>query len=227
MDFGMFPVAPMIIALLIPIFYSLSKRRKELRSILMITICSIAVIVLYPLVSWLSGVIPYLGYTIGKFILFVIFPAITVLYIERWKVRNVFRNFGVRREGLPKSVLYGIIAAIITIIITIFVSTTSQFDAAFRSIMFFESFTEEFFFRGFLFIYLISKTNTKVAYATSILGFILIHPQHFTRLFLISTIAQSILLTVVAHKTKNMIGPWISHGLNRFFPTLIRSVLGM
>jgi len=54
-----------------------------------------------------------------------------------------------------------------------------------------------------------------VAYAPSILAFMLAHPQHCTSLFLICVAAQGILLGVVAHKTKNIIGPWISHRLNK------------
>lgn len=226
-DLGSFPIALLIFALLIPIAYSLKNNRKNLRSILFITIASIGTIVLYPLVSFLSSAIPSFGYTIGKTIIFVILPIITILYIERCKLKDVFRKLGVRRTNLPRSVLFGIAVGIITITITVFVSSITQFDILFRSIMFFESFTEEFFFRGFLFLYLLSKTNFNVAFLTSVLGFILVHPQNFTTLFIISTIAQGVLNTVVAHKTKNIIGPWVSHGMNRFFPPLIRGLLGM
>lgn len=226
-NLGSFPVALLIFALLIPIAYSLKNNRKNMKPILMITLASIGTIVFYPMVSFLSGIIPGFGYTIGKIILFVLIPVITILYIEKWRIKDVFRNLGVRKTNLPRSVTYGIIAGVATVIITIFASTTTQFDIVFRTIMFFEAFTEEFFFRGFLFLYLIGKTNVKVAYATSITGFVLIHPQHFASTFLISTIAQGVLLTVVAHKTKNLLGPWISHGMNRFFPSLIRVFLGM
>jgi membrane protease YdiL (CAAX protease family) len=91
--------------------------------------------------------------------------------------------------------------------------------------MFFEAFTEEFFFRGVLFLYLLSKTNVKIAYLTSVPAFVLMHPQHFTSLFIISTVTQAILLTVITHKTKNIIGPWVAHGLNRILPSAIRLFL--
>lgn len=226
-NLGPFPVALLMFALLIPIGYSLKNNRKNLKPILLITIASIVMIVLYPVVSFLAGAIPDFGYSIGKIILFILLPAATILYIEKWGIKDIFRNLGVRKTNLPRSVLYGIIAGIITITITIFVSTTTQFDAVFRTVMFFEAFTEEFFFRGFLFLYLLTKTNLKVAYATSIVGFILIHPQNFTSLFIASTMAQSVLNTIIAHKTRNIIGPWISHGMNRLFPPLIRVFLGM
>jgi len=223
-NLGIYPVAPLLFALLIPIIYSLWKR-KELKSILLITLSAILLIAFYPIVPYLANLIPFFGYSIGKFLLFVLIPVVTIFYIEKWNLKKIFANLGVRRKNAGKSVYYGLIAAVITIIITILVTTAINFDLAFRTIMFFEAFTEEFFFRGFLFLYLLTKTNRKVAYATSILGFILIHPQHFTSLFLISTIAQGVLLTIVADKTKNIIGPWVSHGLNRLLPGLIKIFL--
>jgi len=222
---GPFPVAPLIFALLIPIIYSLKNNKRELKPILLITLCSIGTIILYPITSFFSISMPLFGYLIGKIFLFVVFPIITIFYIEQWDLKDILSNVGVRNRNISKSIFYGLIVAIVTIIITVFVSSPSNFDPVYRTIMFFESFTEEFFFRGFLFLYLLKKTNPKIAYATSILGFILIHPQHFGNMFLISTVTQGVLLTIVTDKTKNIIGPWISHGLNRFIPALIRSLI--
>jgi len=77
------------------------------------------------------------------------------------------------------------------------------------------------FFRGVLLIYLWKITNLKVPYSTSILAFMLAHPQHLTSLSLICVAAQGILLGIVTHKTKNILGPWISHGLNRVIPQIL------
>ena len=87
--------------------------------------------------------------------------------------------------------------------------------------MFFDAFNEEFLFRGVLLLYLWKIIDLKIAYATSILAFILAHPQHFTLLPLIGVAAQAILLGIITHKTKNLIGPWISHGFNRIIPQLL------
>ncbi len=222
MNFGMFPTAPLMIALLIPILYSLRHKRKNLKTILLITLCSFGVVIFYPIVSYLGNLVPNFGYSVGKVLLFVMLPIITVLYIERWNIKKLFNELGLKRKNLGKSVLFGIIAGIITIMITILVSATT-FDMIFRTIMFFEAFTEEFFFRGFLFLYLLKKTDLKTAYLTSIIGFVLIHPQHFTSPFLISTITQGILTTIIAANTRNITGSWIAHGLNRFFPSLIKT----
>lgn len=224
-NLGMFPVALLVIAVLIPLIFSL-KERKEVKPVIAILICSIGVVVFYPLTTFLANLEPVFGYAAGKVILFVLFPVATILYVERWNLKDIFSNLGIRKRGLRKSLIYGLLAAIVTIAITVLVATSSQFDLTYRIIMFFEAFTEEFFFRGFLFLYLLRKTSRKIAYVTSILGFVLIHPQHFLSFFLISTITQGILLTVVADRTKNVIGPWVSHGLNRFFPVLIRGLIG-
>ncbi|NIO21284.1 MAG: CPBP family intramembrane metalloprotease [Candidatus Aenigmarchaeota archaeon] len=214
-----------MIVLLIPLAYSLKNRRKNLKPILAIIICSLTMVVFYPLIYYLSQAIPLFGYTIGKFILFVFLPIIIIFYVERWKLKAILSNLGIRKENLRKSMVYGVLAGVITIIITVFLISTTSIDLPYRIIMFFEAFTEEFFFRGFLFIYLLAKTERKIAYVTSILGFVLIHPQHFLSPFLISTITQGILLTMVTDKTKNIIGAWVGHGLNRVFPVLIRSFI--
>ena len=227
MNFALSPIAPFLLALLIPLAYSLKNQRKNLKAILAIIVCSIAMVAFYPLTYYLSENIPLFGYTIAKFILFVLFPVITLFYIERWKLKEIFSKLGIHKQNLKKSLIYGILAALVTITVTVFLISSMPFDFAYRIIMFFEAFTEEFFFRGFLFLYLLAKTNLKIAYPTSILGFVLMHPQHFTSPFLLSTITQGILLTVVTHKTKNIVGTWVGHGLNRFFPLIIRNLLGL
>lgn len=227
-----FVISPMLIALIIPVVYAFLRKKNELKNVLIIIGASVGAILLYPLVSLLSGNIPYIGYTIGKFIIFVFIPLLAVYYIERWDFKKIFKNLGIRKENISKSIIYGILVALLTIsgfIIGVFLNfiTIQAFDFVFSSIMFVEAFTEEFFFRGFLFLYLMRKTNLKVAFITSVLAFLLAHPQHFVAYMLIPTILQGTLLTIVTYKTKNIIGPWISHGMNRFFAVLISGLLGL
>jgi membrane protease YdiL (CAAX protease family) len=223
----MWPIALLIFAFLIPLIYCAKWKKKDLKNIVLLTACGIAIILLYPISFYLSNILGVVGYSVAKVILFIILPIVAIFYIEKWKMSDILFNVGVRKENLQRSLIYGLIAAVITIVITVVVSITYKFDILWRIVMFFEAFTEEFFFRGILFLYLVQKTNLKVAYSTSIIGFILIHPQHFTSMFIVSTIAQAILLTIVADKTKNIIGPWIAHGLNRNIPSLIRIALGI
>lgn len=227
---GISPIAPMMLAFLIPIIYNLSKGKKErekLRPIIMIVFCSMAIVVFYPLTSYLYTFAPikYFGYSIGKFILFVLLPAATILYVEGWGLKKIFDSLGVRKKNIRKSIAYGMFATLITVTVTLAVMENYSFDFFNSTILFFESFTEEFFFRGFLFLYLLKKTDRDIAFATSTSAFVLAHPQHFTELFLISTVVQGILLAWVTDKTKNIIGPWISHGLNRFVPALLRNLI--
>jgi membrane protease YdiL (CAAX protease family) len=224
---GFFPTSPMMLAFLIPIAYSLNKKRRNLRTILLIALCGLGTVVFYSLTSYLYT-LPFMklsGYSVGKFMLFVLLPAATVFYIEGWDWRKILRELGVHDKNLRKSVHYGLLAAAVTIVVTLAVMNDATFDIVNHTILFFEAFNEEFFFRGFLFLYLMKKTSRDIAFATSTSAFVLAHPQHFTELFLISTIVQGLLLTWVADKTKNIIGPWVGHGLNRCMPTLIKSLL--
>jgi membrane protease YdiL (CAAX protease family) len=84
-------------------------------------------------------------------------------------------------------------------------------------VSFVESFTEEFLFRGVLFLFLISKTNFKIAYITSLGSFILMHPQNFSNPFIISTIAQGLITLEICKRSNNLAGAWVVHGTNRFF----------
>lgn len=224
LNLGMWPITLMILAFIIPLAYCIIWKKTELKKISVLTASAFIIIILYPLTFYLPGVI---GYAIAKGILFIIIPTITIFYLEKWKIQDILTRVGVNKDNLGKSIIFGFLAAIVTIAITAIISKTHNPDVLWRIIMFLEAFTEEFFFRGILFLYLLKITNIKVAYVTSIFAFVLAHPQHFTNLFIISTTVQAILLTIVTHKTKNITGPWIAHGLNRNIPSLIRIALGL
>ncbi len=227
MILNIFPIAPMLIALIIPLLYSIIWKRDSFLKIAVISLCCLLIVVLYPLVTFLSNLVPSIGYFIGKLILFTILPLFVILYFERWTIKNAISQLGITKKNLGKSIFLGVCFLIITVIISIATSWGAEgvTDIFWNIIMFFEAFNEEFLFRGVLFLYLWKLTDIKVAYTTSILAFILAHPGHFTQLFILSTIAQGILLAIVTHKTKNIIGPWISHGLNRVIPQIIRVIL--
>ena len=174
LNLGNYPVALLLIGLLIPLVYSAARKRKQLRSMALLYACGILIVVLYPLTGYLSGVIGQVGYPLGKLLLFVLLPIVVISYIERWKLGEILYQAGVRRENLTRSVIYGLGAAVITIAITLYVSPAVAIDIAWSVITFFES--------------------------------------------------QGILMGIIAYKTKNIIGPWIGHGLNRVIPPLIRAL---
>ena len=229
MDFGIFPIALIPFVLVIPIFYCIKWKKTNLRKVILISICCIFIVILYPITTYLGNIIePTLGYFLGKFILFTLLPFVTILYLERWKIKTAFRELGIKKEKLMMSILLGLGVLIITVILSLILIKWGQTESPsvyWNTIMFLDAFNEEFLFRGVLLLYLWKITDLKIAYATSVLAFILAHPQNFTSLYLISTAAQGILLGIVTYKTKNLVGPWISHGLNRVIPQIIAALL--
>lgn len=221
------PIILLIPVLVIPVVYSVFRKKESLRDVFTLTVFLVFMVLIYPFLFVFVNIGGNLSYLVSKIILFVALPLAGILWIERWSTWDVLRKIGVRKENLWRSLLYGIGALVVTVLIGTLVITTRQVDAAWEIIMFFEAFTEEFLFRGVLLLYLAKKTNIKIAYVTSILGFVIIHPQHFSSLFIFSTIAQAVLLAIVSVKTKNIIGPWVSHGLNRSIPNMIRVFLGV
>jgi membrane protease YdiL (CAAX protease family) len=228
-DLGTFPIALMLLALVIPIAYCLKWKKPNLRKAVLILIYCIFIVILYPITTYLANIIePTLGYFLGKLILFTLLPFVTILYLERWKIKTTLMELGIKKEKLLISIILGLGVLLITVVIALLIYGLGQTDspsAYWNTIMFFDAFNEEFLFRGVLFLYLWKITDLKIAYATSVLAFILAHPQNFTSLYLISTAAQGIFLGIVTYKTKNLIGPWISHGLNRVIPQIISALL--
>lgn len=229
MDLGIFPIALMLLAFVIPLVYCIKWKKTNLRKVVLIFICCIFIVVLYPITTYLGNIIePTLGYFLGKLILFTFFPFFVILHLERWKIKTTLIELGVKKEKLMTSILLGLGALLITVVIALLIygwGHAAPSSAYWNTIMFFDSFNEEFLFRGVLLLYLWEITDLKIAYATSVLAFILAHPQNFTSLYIISTAAQGILLGIVTYKTKNLIGPWISHGLNRVIPQIIAALL--
>jgi len=146
LNLGMFQIALMLFAPLIPLIYCLKWRRESLRKVIIIFICCnlIVIVIGYRITVDLGKIIePILGYFTGKFILFTLFPLLVI-----WRI-----------------------------------------------------------------------TDLKVAYSTSVSAFILAQPSLI--------IVQGILWGIITYKTKNLIGSWISHGLNQVIPSLISTALGI
>ena len=219
-----FPIILLIIALSIPLFYCFFNKKEMLKKIIVLFLMGVVIIILYPIVSIFESVY---GYFLGKAIIFTLIPLITVIYLEKIDVKKAFSELGVKRDNLEISIFYGLIAFLFTVIFSLkmYWGITANVVVDSNIVMFFEAFNEEFLFRGVLFLYLWKITDIRIAYATSIIGFILIHPQHFESFFIVSTTAQAILLAFVTHETKNIVGPWISHGLNRIVPNIIRALI--
>ena len=220
---------PMLIPMIIPIVYGIKYKRDSLIEIGVITFTMIFIVVAYwPLTLGLNST----SNIVTKFLLFVFMPL--VFLYTTWKIRNKqkkkkqehsFKQFGITEEGFEKSLKLGFlflpIMLIVTFIAKYMIGGTLGGNFSLGVVSFVESFTEEFFFRGVLFIFLLSRTNLKIAYVTSLASFVLMHPQNFSNPFIISTIVQGFLTIEICRRSKNLVGAWVLHGTNRFFSIVI------
>ena len=219
----------MLIPMIIPIIYGIKYKRDSLLEIGIITFSMIFIVIAYwPLTLGLSSS----ANIITKFLLFILFP-LFFLYIA-WRIQNKqkkkkqdyqFNQYGITNEGFEKSLKLGFLFLPIMLFVTFLakylIGGTLDANFPIGVVSFVESFTEEFFFRGILFIFLLSKTNLKIAYVTSLASFVLMHPQNFTNPFIVSTIVQGFLTIEICRRSKNLVGAWLLHGANRFFSIVI------
>jgi membrane protease YdiL (CAAX protease family) len=220
---------PMLIPMIIPLIYGIKYKRDSLTEIGVIIFIMIFIVIVYwPLTLGFSS----LSNIIAKSILFVLVPLI-FLYIT-FNIKNKttkikkdfsFNRFGITEKGFGKSLKLGFfylpLMLIVTFLAKLMIGETSDASFLIGIISFIESFTEEFFFRGILFLFLLSKTNLKIAYITSLFSFVLMHPHNFYNPFIISTFVQGFLTIEISRRSKNLLGAWILHGTNRFFSIVI------
>jgi len=218
----------MLIPMIIPIIYTLKYKQESLVDVIVIFLIMIGIVIFY----WPLTISFYLSANIfSKFILFILFPLLIIFL--NFKIKNneynnkVFNlsQFGLTIKELANSIKLGLIfiplMLIVTFLVKYMINGYYDIDFSLGVISFFESFTEEFFFRGVLFLFLMIKTNLKIAYVTSLSSFILMHPQNFTNLFIISTLVQGLITLEICRRSRNLAGGWIVHGTNRFFSIVI------
>jgi membrane protease YdiL (CAAX protease family) len=208
--------------MLIPLFYCIRYKKESFVEVGTIFLAMVLIVILYwPLTTSLVTT----SNILVKFLLFIFLPMLLLLVLKRDKSLLHLDRYGIKKEGLKKSVMLGLlfipIMLIITFIVKYFIGVTTEANTVLGIVSFIESFSEEFFFRGILFLLLLNRTNLKVAYISSFASFVLMHPQHFTDLFIISTIVQGILTIEICRRTKNITGAWFVHGTNRFFSIAI------
>lgn len=219
---------PMILPMIIPILYCIKYKKQSLTFIGLITVAMVVIVFLYwPLIS--SNLFGDYNYLIVKIFLFVLLPILFIQAVSREKKGVNFEGYGLKKSGLKKSIVLFVvflpIMLITTIIIQIINGYSTDSNLFFGTIMFFEAFTEEFFFRGILFLYLLEKTNLHISYITSLASFILVHPQNLTSVLVIGTIIQGFLTIEICRRSNNLIGAWLIHGTNRFFTIVIMPFL--
>ena len=213
----------MLIPLVIPIFYCLKYKRESLLDIIVIILVMIGIVISYwPLTLGFSSS----ANIITKFLLFVFIPLFFLYILYRIRHRQEKKDFKLNQFGITSyeletslklGFLFIPLMLLVTFLVKYIMGGTFYPNFPLGVVSFIESFTEEFFFRGILFLFLISKTNFKIAYITSLGSFVLLHPQNFTNPFIISTIAQGIITLEICRRSSNLSGAWLVHGVNRFF----------
>jgi membrane protease YdiL (CAAX protease family) len=148
-------------------------------------------------------------------------PVLCLFLLKPKKTTLKSEQFGIKKEGMKTSIwlciLFLPIMLVVTFIIQYVNGITFEADTLTGAISFFEAFTEEFFFRGILYIFLLSRTNKWIAYITSLASFVLMHPQNLDSIFIIGTIIQGVLTIEICKRSGNLTGAWLLHGINRFF----------
>ena len=215
----------MITPMIIPILYGIKYKRESLLEITIITFVMIFIVISYwPLTLGLNSS----ANIITKFLLFILVPLFFLFFLFKIRTKQKkekqdfqFNQFGISKDGLKKSLKLGFLFIPIMLFITFLakyiIGGTFNTNFTLGIVSFIESFTEEFFFRGILFLFLMSKTNLKIAYITSLASFTLMHPQNFTNPFIASTIVQGLITIEICRRSSNLAGAWIVHGTNRFF----------
>lgn len=219
MEFDLF-LWPMLLPLIVPLVFCAKFKRESFVDIGAIVLVMVLIVLFYwPLVT--STIFFSYTYIVTKYLLFVILPIISFVLIQRNITPFQLGRYGLKKQGVTRSLVWFLLflpVMLVTTFIIHYISNGSWSAEVAAGIMsFFEAFTEEFFFRGILFVFLLKKTNLKIAYITSLTSFILMHPQNLTTLFIFVTVIQGFLTLEITRRSKNIIGAWFLHGSNRFF----------
>lgn len=215
---------PMLIPLILPLIYSVRYKRESFFDIGKICLVMVLIVLLYwPLIT--STIFSTYTYIVIKFLLFVVFPILIFVLFQHNTTPLHPDLYGLKKQGLQKSLVWFVLllpVMLVTSLVIQYFHGVSWNVELFAGIMsFFEAFTEEFFFRGFLFMFLLQKTNTRIAYITSLTSFTLMHPQNLITIFIIGTLLQGVLTLEITRRSQNIIGAWLLHGSNRFFQLVL------
>jgi membrane protease YdiL (CAAX protease family) len=219
---------PMLVPMLLPLFFCIKFKKETFFEIVTITLIMVLIVLLYwPLVT--SNIFSSYTYVGVKILLFVILPIVIFILIKRNTSPLHIAVYGIRKEKVKKSIVWFVlllpIMLVITGLIQYYHGVGWNAELIPGVISFFEAFTEEFFFRGILFIFLLQKSTMKIAYVTSFASFTLMHPQNLATIFIIGTIIQGILTLEITRRSNNIIGAWLLHGSNRLFELVLLPLL--
>lgn len=214
--------------MILPVVYSVKYKRESLGAIVTVLLVMAVIVISYwPLLT--SNFLNSYTYVAVKILLFVLLPLLAFLLIQRNVSSLHVSHYGVKKEGVVESIRWCVLFLPLMFVVTGIVHTVSGVtwtaDVSAGLLSFFEAFTEEFFFRGILFIFLLRQTNITTAYVTSLASFTLMHPQNLTTLFIIGTVLQGVLTLEIARRSHNVLGAWVLHGSTRLFQLAILPLL--
>ncbi len=215
---------PMALPLILPLFYCARYKKESFVEIGVISLVMVLIVFLYwPLIT--STIFSVYTYIVIKCLLFVVLPMVTFVLIQRSTIPLHLSRYGVKKQGVRTSLVWFILLLPMMLAATFIIHNINNgswnVELVAGILSFFEAFTEEFFFRGILFAFLLQKTNVKIAYITSLTSFTLMHPQILTTLFIIGTLLQGILTLEITRRSQNILGAWLLHGSNRFFQLVL------
>lgn len=195
----------------------------------------VACITLYIIEQYLG--VNYAVKTISKIILFVLVPYLYIKFIRKSDFKTELNIRSLDKKRLRLGFIFGLVSFLIVLIgfvifqgmidlerIALELQTKSKITPAnFLLIGFYitfgNSFLEEFFFRGFIFLNLYNLKREKLAYVYSSLMFGLYHIAIFKTWFspliillcLLGLITVGLLFNWLNTKSKNFINSWLVH----------------
>lgn len=201
-----------------------------------IIISSILVCIMLYFIEQVIGV-NYGIKTFSKIIMFTLVPYIYFKIIKNTTVKNSLNYKNNNRKNLKVGFILGILSFFIILIGYYFIGKFINFNAialelgdkskiTSRNFIFvgiyitlFNSFLEEFFFRGFIFLNLYELNYKKFAYGYSSVLFAIYHISIFktwfnpiiTFLALFGLIVVGVVFNLIDTKSKNFINSWILH----------------
>lgn len=191
--------------------------------------------ILYTVEQYLM--VNYLFKTLSKIILFIIIPYIYIKYVKKKSIKNALNLKGMNKKQFSYGIIFGILCFIIVIIAYLIFKKFIDFKGILNEmqnksqitpanfifvglyITFVNSFLEEYFFRGYIFLNLYEKGNKIGAYIFSSLLFSLYHLTIFKSWFdlqimflvLFGLFSVGILFNILDTKSRNFINSWIVH----------------
>ena len=139
---------PMLIPMILPLVYSIKYQKKSLSDILTITLAMVGIVIVYwPLVT--SNFFSSYTYLVTKFLLFLLLPLFLLVCLHRNVVVLHPGSYGIKKEGVKKSLLWFLIflpIMLLTTAIILYAQGIHWNSDIFTGIVsFFEAFSEEFF----------------------------------------------------------------------------------